>query len=164
MLADYSFELIVLDEIQAVKNKSTKTYAAVKALDAVCTVGLTGTPIENSLTDLKALFDIVLPGYLMSDRLFEKHFRAPIEEGADKPSEKSLCKVIHPFTLRRTKDQVLRELPPKIEDVRRCTLSQDQIRFYKDVADTQGRDLVQALKVPGCKIPYMHVFAVLNYL
>jgi superfamily II DNA or RNA helicase len=164
MLADYCFELIVLDEIQAVKNKSTKTYAAVKALDAVCTVGLTGTPIENSLTDLKALFDIVLPGYLMSDRLFEKHFRAPIEEGADKPSEKSLCKVIHPFTLRRTKDQVLRELPPKIEDVRRCTLSQDQIRFYKDVADNQGRDLVQALKDPGCKIPYMHVFAVLNYL
>lgn len=164
MLADYCFELIVLDEIQAVKNKSTKTYAAVKALDAVCTVGLTGTPIENSLTDLKALFDIILPGYLMSDRLFEKHFRAPIEEEADKPREKNLCKVIHPFTLRRTKDQVLRELPPKIEDVRRCTLSQDQIRFYKDVADNQGRELVQALKDPDRKIPYMHVFAVLNYL
>ncbi|MEJ2716561.1 MAG: DEAD/DEAH box helicase [Deltaproteobacteria bacterium] len=164
MLADYCFELIVLDEIQAVKNKSTKTYAAVKALDAVCTVGLTGTPIENSLTDLKALFDIVLPGYLMSDRLFEKQFRGPIEEEADKSREQSLCKVINPFTLRRTKDQVLRELPPKIEDVRRCTLTQDQIRFYRDVADNQGRDLVLTLKDPGQKIPYMHVFAVLNYL
>jgi len=164
MLADYRFELIVLDEIQAVKNKSTKTYAAVKALEAACTIGLTGTPIENSLTDLKSLFDIILPGYLMTDSVFDDHFRAPIEEGSDRASQEKLTRVIHPFTLRRTKDQVLKELPPKIEDLRRCSLSPDQIRFYRDVTENQGKELVQALKDPGSKVPYMHIFAVLNYL
>jgi superfamily II DNA or RNA helicase len=164
MLADYRFELIVLDEIQAVKNKSTKTYAAVKALEANCTVGLTGTPIENSVTDLKSLFDIILPGYLMSDSLFESHFRLPIEEGVDPRTREKLSRMIHPFTLRRKKDQVLRELPAKIEDIRHCMLSEDQQRFYRDVVENRGKDLVMTLKDPDQRVPYMHVFAVLNYL
>lgn len=164
VLSEYRFELLVLDEIQAVKNKSTKTYAAVKALDAVATIGLTGTPIENTLADLKALFDVILPGYLMTDSLFDRHFRRPIEEGDSKETETRLVRVIHPFTLRRTKDQVLKELPPKIEDVRRCALSPEQLRFYRDVAENQGKELVQQLKDPSRKVPYMHVFAVLNYL
>lgn len=164
MLADFRFDLLVLDEIQAVKNKSTKTYAAIKALEAGCTIGLTGTPIENSVTDLKSLFDIVIPGYLLSDSLFEKHFRCPIEEAFDGTTREKLSRLIQPFVLRRKKEQVLKELPPKIEDVRRCALTDDQLRLYKDVVDNQGRDLVQMLKDPDKKVPYMHVFAVLNYL
>lgn len=164
MLAEYRFELIVLDEVQAVKNKSTKTYAAVKALDSRCTMGLTGTPIENSITDLKSLFDIILPGYLMSDSVFERNFRIPIEELSDRTTRTKLSNLIQPFTLRRKKDQVLKELPAKIEDVRRCGLSGDQIKFYRDVVQNQGTGLVQALKDPGSKVPYMHIFAVLNYL
>ena len=164
MLAEHRFELTVLDEVQAIKNKHTKTYAAVKALESVCTVGLTGTPIENSLKDLKALFDVILPGYLMSDTAFENNFRAPIEEDYDKNSERKLVRMVHPFILRRTKGQVLKELPPKIEDVRRCSLSHDQIRFYRDVVENQGIELVQTLKDPDKTVPYMHVFAVLNCL
>ncbi|MFH1114518.1 MAG: DEAD/DEAH box helicase [Pseudomonadota bacterium] len=164
MLSEYRYELIVLDEVQAVKNKSTKTYAAVKALDSVCTIGLTGTPIENSVTDLKSLFDIILPGYLMSDSLFDRHFRGPIEEESDAHVKQKLSRMIQPFTLRRKKEQVLKELPPKIEDYRHCLLSADQIRFYRDVVENQGTGLVQALKDPGQKVPYMHIFAVLNYL
>jgi superfamily II DNA or RNA helicase len=164
MLADYRFDLIVLDEIQAVKNKSTKTYAAIKALESVCTIGLTGTPIENSVTDLKSLFDIVVPGYLMSDSVFEDQFRFPIEEAYDANTREKLSRMIHPFTLRRKKEQVLKELPPKIEDVRHCRLSDDQTRFYRDVVENRGSDLVMALKDPGQKVPYMHVFAILNYL
>jgi SNF2 family DNA or RNA helicase len=164
MLSEYRYELIVLDEIQAVKNKSTKTYAAVKALDSVCTLGLTGTPIENSVSDLKALFDIILPGYLMSDSLFDRHFRIPIEEESEKGAKKKLSRMIQPFTLRRKKEQVLKELPPKIEDIRRCSLSKDQIRFYRDVVENQGTGLVQALKDPDQRVPYMHIFSLLNYL
>lgn len=164
MLAEFRFELLVLDEIQAVKNPTTKTYAAVKALEAVCTIGLTGTPIENTVTDLKSLFDIVLPGYLMSNSLFETHFRFPIEEASDKATREKLSRMIQPFTLRRKKEQVLKELPPKIEDIRHCSLSEDQIRFYRDVVENQGKDLVMTLKDPDQKVPYMHVFAVLNYL
>jgi SNF2 family DNA or RNA helicase len=164
MLSEFRFDLIVLDEIQAVKNKSTKTYAAVKALESACTVGLTGTPIENSVTDLKSLFDIILPGYLMSDSLFEDHFRFPIEEVSDRATKDKLSRMIQPFTLRRKKEQVLKELPPKIEDIRRCALSEDQIRFYRDVVNNRGQSLVQALKDPDQKVPYMHIFSVLNYL
>ncbi len=165
MLADFKFELVVLDEIQAVKNKATKTYAAVKALEAACTVGLTGTPIENSVTDLKSLFDIILPGYLLSDSQFEKYFRYPIEEGIDRAvAREKLSRLISPFVLRRKKEQVLKELPEKIEDVRHCPLTEDQLRFYRDLVNNQGKELVQRLKDPGQKVPYMHVFAMLNYL
>jgi len=164
-LADFKFELLVLDEIQAVKNKATKTYAAVKALEAACTVGLTGTPIENSVTDLKSLFDIILPGHLLSDSQFERYFRYPIEEGMDRAlAKEKLSRLIGPFVLRRKKEQVLKELPEKIEDVRHCTLSDDQLRFYRDLVNNQGKELVQQLKDPDQKVPYMHVFAMLNYL
>lgn len=164
IFAECDFELMVLDEVQAIKNKSTKTYAAVKALDAKSVIGLTGTPIENSVTDLKSLFDIILPGYLFSDSVFDKRFRYPIEElGAAEPRRR-LSRLINPFTLRRKKEQVLKELPPKIEDIRKCRLSEDQIKFYKDVIHNQGAELVQTLKDPDQRVPYMHVFSVLNYL
>lgn len=165
ILADFHFELLVLDEIQAVKNKATKTYAAVKALEASCTLGLTGTPIENSVSDLKSLFDIILPGYLLSDSEFEKHFRCPIDEGCqDSAPREKLTRLISPFVLRRKKEQVLKELPDKIEDVRRCPLSPDQLKFYGDLVKNQGQELVQRLKDPEEKVPYMHIFALLNYL
>ncbi len=164
MLAEYRFELMVLDEVQSIKNKSTKTYAAIRSLQAACIIGLTGTPIENSITELKSLFDITLPGYLLSDSSFESHFRVPIEEFSDREAKEKLTKLIRPFTLRRKKEQVLKELPPKIEDIRRCNLSESQVRFYRDVIENQGRDLVQQLKDPDTKVPYMHIFAVLNYL
>jgi SNF2 family DNA or RNA helicase len=164
MLSDCLFELVVLDEIQALKNKCTKTYAAVKSLASNCIVGLTGTPVENSLTDLKALFDVILPGYLLSDSAFEKNFRRPVEEDQNKTTARKLTRMIHPFTLRRTKEQVLTELPAKIEDIRRCGLSEDQRRFYRDIAENRGGDLVKALRDPSSKVPYIHVFAVLNYL
>jgi SNF2 family DNA or RNA helicase len=155
---------MVLDEVQAVKNKSTKTYAAIKALEARCMIGLTGTPLENSVADLKSLFDIILPGYLFSDNVFERRYRRPIEESGASGPRVALSKLIHPFTLRRKKEQVLKELPPKIEDIRKCDLSEDQIRFYRDITHNQGIELVQTLKDPDKKVPYMHIFAVLNYL
>jgi superfamily II DNA or RNA helicase len=164
MIAEHKFELVVLDEIQAIKNKSTKTYAAIKALESDCMIGLTGTPIENSVMDLKSLFDVILPGYLLSDSLFEDNFRIPIEENSDATSQQRLSRMIQPFTLRRKKEQVLKELPPKIEDIRHCFLTADQTRFYRDIVENQGRHLVQTLKDPDQKVPYMHVFAVLNYL
>lgn len=164
MLSNYKFELLVLDEVQSIKNKSTKTYAAISSLQASCIIGLTGTPIENSVTEIKSLFDITLPGYLLSDSSFESHFRVPIEEFSDREAKERLTRLIRPFTLRRKKEQVLKELPPKIEDIRRCNLSDSQVMFYRDVVENQGRSLVQQLQDPGQRVPYMHIFAILNYL
>ncbi len=164
ILSETSFDLMVLDEVQAVKNRLTKTYHAIKSLHAKCVIGLTGTPIENSVTELKSLFDITLPGYFVSETVFETYFRVPIEEESDTNAKDKLAKLIHPFTLRRKKEQVLKELPPKIEDIRRCDLSETQYRFYRDVVDNQGQELVQTLKDPDKTVPYMHIFAILNSL
>ncbi len=164
ILTETSFDLMILDEVQAVKNRLTKTYHAIKSLKAKCVIGLTGTPIENSVTELKALFDITLPGYFVSETVFETYFRIPIEENSDAVAKDRLAKLIHPFTLRRKKEQVLKELPPKIEDIRRCDLSETQYRMYRDVVDNQGQQLVQTLKDPDKTVPYMHIFAILNYL
>ncbi len=164
VLAESGFDLMILDEVQAVKNRLTKTYHAIKSLQARCVIGLTGTPIENSVTELKSLFDITLPGYFVSESVFETYFRIPIEENSDTMAKDRLARLIHPFTLRRKKEQVLKELPPKIEDVRKCDLSEVQYRLYRDVVDNQGHQLVQTLKDPDKTVPYMHVFAILNYL
>ena len=164
ILSENSFDLIILDEVQAVKNRLTKTYHAIKSLHGKCVIGLTGTPIENSVTELKSLFDITLPGYFVTESVFETYFRVPIEENADSQAKDRLARLIHPFTLRRKKEQVLKELPPKIEDIRRCDLSEAQYRLYRDVVDNQGQQLVQTLKDPDKTVPYMHIFAILNYL
>lgn len=164
ILEETGFDLMILDEVQAVKNRLTKTYHAIKSLKARCVIGLTGTPIENSVTELKSLFDIALPGYFVSESVFESYFRIPIEENSDATAKDRLAKLIHPFTLRRKKEQVLKELPPKIEDIRRCDLSEVQYRLYRDVVDNQGQELVQTLKDPDKTVPYMHIFAILNSL
>ncbi len=117
-----------------------------------------------SVTDLKSLFDVILPGYLMADSSFETHFRQRIEEYFDREPKTSCPRMIQPFTLRRKKGAGPYRASAKIEDIRRCSLSEDQIRFYRDVVENQGRDLVQTLKDPDQNVPYCMCFAVLNYL
>ncbi|MBN2008635.1 DEAD/DEAH box helicase [candidate division KSB1 bacterium] len=164
VLEKINFEVMVFDEIQLAKNKTSLTNAAMNQLNGRIKVGLTGTPIENDLGELKALFDIVLPNYLGSDKGFKKHYADPIEQHQNRKQQERLQKMIRPFLLRRTKEQVLEELPPKTEEVRTCELSPDQVKLYKDVIKTRALGLVEQLDDPNLKIPYMHIFAVLNYL
>ena len=163
-LTKINFDVAIYDEIQSAKNKSSQTFSAVSQMGARTTLGLTGTPIENDLLELKALFDIVLPGYLESDQTFKEQFARPIEEFRNKTRQKLLQRLIQPFTLRRTKTQVLTELPEKVEEIRTCELSPDQVKLYRDVVQTQAGTLIQQLENEEEKIPYLHIFAVLNYL
>jgi superfamily II DNA or RNA helicase len=156
-LSAVPFRLAVFDEIQQIKNRQTQGWQAASHLVAGVRIGLTGTPIENALADLKTLFDLILPGYLGSDHTFEERFGR-----ADRLPE--LRRVISPFVLRRLKTSVLDELPEKIEDVRTCALSDDQVKLYRDAVEDKGAELARALEREDEPLPYIHVFALLNLL
>jgi|GEM_PF-171851 len=164
LLMPRAFEIAIFDEIQHIKNAETQSYKAARSLNARMKIGLTGTPIENRVGELKSLLDIAVPGYLGSDERFAERYRIPIENIGDASRRKQLSRLISPFTLRRLKRSVLSELPEKIEDLRTCRLSEDQIKLYRDAVDRRGRELRQALEQDGRPVPYIHIFALLNLL
>jgi SNF2 family DNA or RNA helicase len=127
-------------------------------------LGLTGTPIENSLNELKALLDLTVPGYLGTDGEFETRYLTPIQQNPESSRKAELSRMISPFTLRRLKKTVLAELPDKIEDIRTCSLSEDQVKFYWDAIESRGKGLIGELKAQNKSVPYMHIFALLNLL
>lgn len=155
--------LIVFDEVQQIKNRSTQGYKAAVALRAKMKLGLTGTPIENSLTELKGLFDLVLPGYLGGDDSYVD-LAGPGELDADSWYAVNLKRLTAPFVLRRVKTAVLDELPAKIEDVRTCRLSSEQFTMYRQTIETKGATLMKSLRGERGSLPYIHIFALLNML
>jgi SNF2 family DNA or RNA helicase len=163
-LKDISFPLAVFDEIQHIKNPQTLAYRSAKDIKARMKLGLTGTPIENSLSELKALFDLTMPGYFGTDKDFDSRYIKPIELGLDSTRREELSRLISPFTLRRIKETVLDDLPEKIEDIRSCRLSDDQIKLYRDAISSRGKGLLRILKTGEEPVPYIHIFALLNLL
>ncbi len=164
-LAQVPFAAVIFDEIQHLKNRGTLGYKAAAGLTAEVKLGLTGTPIENSLAELKALFDLVLPGYLGSDARFEARYGVP-QDAEVVPRERldELRRQTSPFVLRRTKEAVLDELPEKIEDLRMCSLSGDQVTLYREAVEGRGAELAGQLRSGTGPVPYIHVFALLNLL
>ncbi len=158
-----SFDIILLDEIQNLKNRKTAIHQAVASLNGRVKIGLTGTPIENSLQDLRSLFDICLPGLLGSERQFERLYVQPITENGNTEVRERLGRLIHPFILRRSRAQVLTELPEIIEDNRLCELSDDQISLYREVIKDREKDL-EELESDTAAIPYMNILATITRL
>jgi SNF2 family DNA or RNA helicase len=158
------FQAVVFDEIQAIKNAATQAYRAAENLDARIKLGLTGTPIENSIIDLKALMDLTTPGYLGTTEAFERRYVAPIKQDIKSRRRKELSRLISPFTLRRLKKTVLTDLPAKIENQMTCRLSDDQVKLYQDALASRGAGLLDVLGQEDEPIPYLHVFALLNML
>ncbi len=136
-MAEISFEIILLDEIQNLKNRKTGIHKAVDSLQSRVKIGLSGTPIENSLTDLYALFNICLPGIFGTITQFQHTFVKPITDEHDEKQKNRLSQLIQPFILRRSRKQVLSELPELIEDNRVCDLSEDQVSLYRQAIDDQ---------------------------
>lgn len=168
-LSAVPFAVAVFDEVQQIKNRQTQAWQAAAHLVADVKLGLTGTPIENSLEDLKTLFDLILPGYLGTDAGFaDRYLRLPEGRGREQEEERRLTelrRVISPFVLRRLKTSVLDELPEKIEDVRTCALSDDQVKLYRDAIGGKGAELARQIEAAGdAPLPYIHVFALLNLL
>jgi len=155
------FNVAVFDEIHYLKNPDTSSCRAAKHLKAKVKIGMTGTPVENGVTDIKTLFDIVLPGLLGTDDDFRTRF-----SGVDNRNEfhARLRHIIRPFMLRRTKEKVITELPAKIEDLRFCELSEEQVKLYHQAIQCRASKLVRTLEDESKSIPYMHIFSLLNFL
>ncbi|MGV8074083.1 MAG: SNF2-related protein [Syntrophobacteraceae bacterium] len=131
LFASVHWNTIVLDEAQAIKNVTTKRAQAAMSLKGSFRVITTGTPIENHLSELWTLFNFINPGLLGSRQKFNERFAAPIERLDDRSARKRLKKLIHPFILRRTKAQVLEELPPRTEISLQVELSAKERAFYE---------------------------------
>lgn len=124
------FYCCVLDEAQHIKNQSTLASKAVKTVDCRQRFVLTGTPVENRLSELWNLFDFLMPGYLFSHRTFVEKLEKPVVKSGDQDAAARLRRLVQPFMLRRLKQNVLKELPPKIEYIRRIPLSEDERKVY----------------------------------
>ncbi|AKT40173.1 uncharacterized protein CMC5_043260 [Chondromyces crocatus] len=132
-LAKQDFDYAILDEAQHIKNPLSATAAAAKRLKAKRRLALTGTPIENRLSEIWSIFDFVSPGLLGPLDKFEQRFSRPIEAGDYKVAQR-LRAVIHPFILRRTKAEVAGDLPEKIETDQICDLTGEQRAMYMNIA------------------------------
>jgi superfamily II DNA or RNA helicase len=132
------FSLVVLDEAQHIKNRASQNAQAAKALRARHRLVLTGTPLENSVLDLWSLYDFLLPGYLGTAAEFRERYETPLARGPEPRTMLRLRHRVRPFFLRRTKEEVLTELPPKLEYLTSCELTTEQREVYRAVL-TQGR-------------------------
>ncbi len=131
-LGSLDLSYAILDEAQHIKNPISATAAAAKRLRAKRRLALTGTPIENRLTEIWSIFDYVSPGLLGPLDRFEQKFARPIEQGDYKTAQR-LRATIHPFILRRTKLEVAKDLPEKLETDQVCDLAGEQRTVYQEV-------------------------------
>ncbi|MCX7171178.1 MAG: DEAD/DEAH box helicase [Proteobacteria bacterium] len=143
------YHLLVLDEAQFVKNPKAQSHRVARQLKARHRLSLTGTPLENHLGELWAQYNFLLPGLLGDVRRFAANFRTPIEKYGDQQRRQQLAERVRPFLLRRTKEQVLTELPPKTEIIRWVELAGGQRDLYESLRLAYDRKLRQVLAARG---------------
>lgn len=151
----HEFHYVILDEAQCIKNPKSLAHGAVKTLHARHRLCLSGTPVENHLGELWALFDFLMPGFLGDSERFRIKYRSPIERGGSEGVLESLRHVVSPFILRRMKEHVARELPPKTEIVRPVELDGDQRELYESIrvaAHGEVRRMIRKKGVGGSAI------------
>jgi len=132
ILEKYNFRYLILDESQYIKNKNSKIFKAINKLKARHKISLSGTPIENSLDDLWSQMQFINPNILGNYAFFAENYKLPIEKKKDQNSILELKKLIGPFILRRTKEQVLKDLPELSEQIFYCEMEPDQEKLYEE--------------------------------
>ena len=143
------FAVALFDEAQNLKNPRSQMFGAARQLRADCRLALTGTPMENHLGELWAIFDLVMPGYLGSAEEFKRYYRNPIEKEGDDTRRRELVRRIKPLLVRRSKDQVATELPPKTVIVRPVALEGAQRDLYETVRSSMDSKLQEVLARKG---------------
>lgn len=159
---DHRFGAAVLDEAQHIKNRTTQNALAVKRLRTQSRLVLSGTPVENSVSDLWSIMDFLMPGYLGDHETFRLRTELPIVEGdaaAAEAAQTRLRRKLGPFLLRRLKGEVAKDLPPKIRRVCYCPLTPDQERVYNDLLASSRRHIGDLVKTKGFKASKMEIFA-----
>src|SRR2546423_1719562 len=145
-LSPIEWEYVVLDEAQYIKNESAKQTRAIRSLNARHRIALTGTPVENRLSELWSIMDFLNPNYLGSGTDFRKKFGIPIEKYHDASRAESLKRLIQPFVLRRLKTDkaIIQDLPDKMEMKVFCNLTQEQASLYEAVVKEMIEKIEQA--------------------
>ena len=156
-LKEMRFEWVVLDEAQNIKNVGAKRTGAIKKIACENRLALTGTPVENNLTELWSIFDFLMPGYLGSLKRFKSDFMEDEESGASR-----LQRAVAPFMLRRVKKEVLLELPDKQEQISWCKMHPVQEKLYLQIIDMVEKKLLN--QPAGTNLNYVHVLTALTKL
>ena len=160
---EYTYSLAILDEAQHIKNRATQNALAAKKIKADHRMVLTGTPIENGVTDLWSIMDFLMPGYLGDPKEFHENYELPILSGGDEAehAQLNLRRKLHPFLLRRLKKQVAKDLPPKIEKIAPCKLTQDQHKVYKQLLEDSKQKVAEMVERDGFNKSRMEILKTL---
>ena len=148
-LSGFLWQYVILDESQAIKNPDARVTRAMKELRAVNRVILSGTPVQNNTSDLYAQFNFLNPGLLGNREYFNREFAVPIDKLGSQQKTKELKKLIYPFTLRRTKEQVAKDLPDKTVSVLWCTMEAEQRKIYNHYRDGYKKRLLTKIDEEG---------------
>lgn len=151
MLLPYNFYYLILDESQNIKNSSSKTYKSILEIRSKHKLVITGTPIENSLSDLWSQLNFLNKGLLGSLPYFKREFITPIEKKNDEEQQKKLQKLIRPFVLRRTKEEVASDLPALTEQVRFCEMTDEQKEIYETEKSAIRNTILKNIETNGMK-------------
>ncbi|HEV7842343.1 MAG TPA: SNF2-related protein, partial [Pyrinomonadaceae bacterium] len=149
MLMHYEFNYLILDEAQAIKNPLAETAKAVRLLRGAHRLTLTGTPVENNTLELWSQFAFLNPGLLGNAEYFREEFSMPIERKGDERAAQFLRKMVYPFILRRTKDQVAKDLPPRTERQMVCDMEPAQRKLYNEKRDYYRALLLKLIEDEG---------------
>lgn len=161
---DYSFKFIIADEAQYIKNNNTQNARTIKKIKADTRFALTGTPIENALSELWSIFDFIMPGYLYSYKKFKELYEMPIVRDNSQQAMRKLKMLIEPFILRRTKKEVLTELPDKTISVLNNEMQGEQLEIYRTYLANAKREVAQELKENGLEKSQIKILALLMRL
>ncbi len=141
-----TFQYIIADEAQYIKNSATQNATALKSLEGIMKFALTGTPIENSIAELWSIFDFIMPGYLYSYAKFKKRFEEPILKENDSKTLAKLKSLIEPFVLRRVKKEVLTELPEKNITIMKNEMTKEQEKLYISYLAQVKQEVAQEIR------------------
>ena len=160
----YEFQYIIADEAQYIKNNNTQNAKAIKVIQAKTRYALTGTPIENSLSELWSIFDFIMPGYLFNYHKFKEMYETPIVKDQDEIAMKKLKMLIEPFILRRVKKEVLTELPDKTISVLNNEMQEEQLKIYLSYLANAKQEAMQELQQNGVEKSQIKILALLMRL
>lgn len=160
----YCFRFVIADEAQYLKNSNTQNAKSIKQIKADTKYALTGTPIENSLAELWSIFDFIMPGYLFSYKKFKAMYEMPIVREQDEISMKKLKMLIEPFVLRRTKKEVLKELPEKTVTVLNNEMGEEQNNLYLSYLAQAKQEVADQIHLNGFEKSQIKILAALTRL
>ena len=161
---NYCFKYVVADEAQYIKNNNTKNSKAIKTINAETKFALTGTPIENSLSELWSIFDFIMPGYLYKYKKFKELYETPIIKEHNEDVMNKLKKQIEPFVLRRTKGEVLTELPDKTVTILNNEMSEEQYNIYMSYMAQARKEIMSQIDINGFEKSQIKILSLLMRL